>query len=197
VERAEVAVLLMDATEGVTDQDTKIAGQILQANRACVLAVNKWDLKKGEDDARRRVTSELARQFPFLAHAPMVFIAGKTGYQLARLFTAIDEVAAAFRLRVGTGPLNRAVEQLTARQPPPRAGGRAVRIYYATQVTSGPPRFVLFTNRPDGLTTSYLRYLENGLREAFDFVGTPIELKIRQREQAPGRRPGGGKRAAR
>jgi GTP-binding protein len=122
----------------------------------------------------------------------MVFIAGRTGLQLGRLFAAVDEVAAAFRRRVATGPLNRAVEGLTARQPPPRVRGRAVRVYYATQVSAAPPRFVLFANRPEGLTGPYLRYLENGLREAFDFTGTPIEIKVRQREQGAGRGRGGG-----
>jgi len=189
LERAEVAVLLMDAAEGVTDQDTKIAGQVLQAGRGCVLAVNKWDVRKGEETARREVTRQLERQFPFLAHAPVVFIAGQTGYHLDRLFGAVDKVAAAFRLRIGTGPLNRAVEQLVARQAPPLVKNRPVRVFYATQVGAAPPRFVLFSNRPEGVTAPYLRYLENGLRTAFDFTGTPIRLTVRRREQRD--KPGG------
>jgi GTP-binding protein len=183
VERAEVAVLMMDATEGITDQDTKIAGQVLEAGRGCVLAVNKWDVHQGEPEARRRLTAELERQFPFLAHAPVVFMAGRTGYHVTRLFAAIDRVAAAFRQRVGTGPLNRAIEELVQRRSPPLVKGRTVRIFYATQVGAAPPRFVVFTNRPEGLTAGYLRYLENGLRAAFDFTGTPVQIKVRRREQ--------------
>ncbi len=183
VERAEVAVLLMDAAEGVTDQDTKIAGLVLQAGRGCVLAVNKWDLRQDEEDAQKRFGHELARHFPFLAHAPVIYMAGATGYHLARLFAAVDRVAEGFRRRVATGPLNREVERLTARQPPPLSGGKPVRIFYATQVADAPPRFVLFTNRPKGLGDSYLRYLENGLREAFGFAGVPVALTARAREQ--------------
>jgi GTP-binding protein len=197
VERAEVAVLLMDAAEGVTDQDTKIAGLVLQAGRGCVLAVNKWDLRQGEEDAQKRFGHELARHFPFLAHAPVIYMAGATGYHLARLFSAIDKVAEGFRRRVATGPLNREVERLTARQPPPLSGGKPVRIFYATQVADAPPRFVLFTNRPRGLPESYLRYLENGLREAFGFAGVPVALTARAREQTEkgsGKARKGGKR---
>jgi GTP-binding protein len=196
VERAEVAVLLIDAAEGVTDQDTKIAGLILQAGRACVLAVNKWDLRQGEEDARKRFGHELARQFPFLAHAPVIYMSGATGYHLARLFAAVDQVAEGFRRRVATGPLNREIERLVARQEPPLSGGRPVRVYYATQVGDGPPRFVLFTNRPRGLSDSYLRYLENGLRDAFGLQGTPVLLSARARDQAArggGAKPGGAK----
>jgi GTP-binding protein len=196
VERAEVAVLLMDAVEGVTDQDTKIAGLVLKAGRACVLAVNKWDLRQGEEDAQKRYGRELARHFPFLAHAPVIYMAGATGYHLPRLFSAVDKVAEGFRRRVATGPLNREIERLVARQPPPLSGGKPVRVYYATQVGHGPPRFVLFANRPKGLPDSYLRYLENGLREAFDLAGTPVLLSVRAREQAGkgGPRRGGGSR---
>lgn len=198
VERAEVAVLLMDAAEGVTDQDTKIAGLVLQAGRACVLAVNKWDLRQGEEDDQKRFGHELSRQFPFLAHAPVIYMSGATGYHLARLFAAVDQVAAGFRRRVATGPLNRELERLVARQEPPLSGGRAVRIYYATQVGDGPPRFVLFTNRPRGLSETYLRYLENGLREAFGLQGTPVLLSARARDQTAkggGPRRGGAPRA--
>jgi len=200
VERAEVAVLLIEAVEGVTDQDTKIAGLVLQAGRGCVLAVNKWDLRQGEEDAQKRFAHELSRQFPFLAHAPVIYMAGATGYHVPKLFAAVDQVAAGFRRKVATGPLNREIERLVARQAPPLSGGRAVRIYYATQVGDGPPRFVLFTNRPRGLGDTYLRYLENGLREAFGLVGTPVLLSARARDQAArgGRaKPGATKRAGR
>lgn len=183
LKRAEVAVLLIDATEGVTDLDTKIAGQVIQARRACVLAVNKWDTRKGDAEALAAISSEMERLFPFLAHAPVVRISGRSGHNVGQLFAAVDKVAAAFRRRIPTGELNRAVEQLVARQEPPRAKGRRVRIYYATQVGTAPPRMVLFSNRPEGLSGPYLRYLENGLRDAFDFTGTPLKLDVRHRDK--------------
>lgn len=183
LKRSEIAVLLMDATEGVTALDTKIAGQVIQARRGCVLAVNKWDTKKGNARALEAITSEMERQFPFLAHAPMVRISGKSGHNMGQLFTAINKVAAAYRRRIPTGELNRAIEQLVARQEPPRFRGRRVRVYYATQVQSAPPRIVLFTNQPEGLAAPYLRYLENGLRAGFDFTGTPLKLDVRHRDR--------------
>ncbi|MFQ5509829.1 MAG: ribosome biogenesis GTPase Der [Leptospirillia bacterium] len=183
LERAEVAVLLMDAEEGVTEQDTKIAGQILRTLRSCILVVNKWDIKKGDDEARKWLEKELDRLFPFLEFAPVLFLSGQTGHNMPRLFAAIDKVTQAFRRRIPTGELNRTVEQLIAHQPPPLLRHRPVKIYYATQVGAAPPRFVLFTNQPEGLGKGYLRYLENGLREAFDFTGTPVRISVRHRSK--------------
>ena len=183
VARAEVAVLLMDAEEGVTEPDTKIAGQILKAMRGCVLVINKWDTQKGDEEARARQLHEMNRLFPFLSHAPVVFLSGLSGYRVQQLFPAINLVAEAFRRRIGTGELNRAIEELVARQPPPMSGRRPVRIYYATQVGAAPPRIVLFTNKPEGLQAGYLRYLENGLRKAFDFTGTPVIIQLRHRDK--------------
>lgn len=183
LKRAEVAVLLMDATEGVTDLDTKIAGQIIQARRGCILGINKWDTKKGDAEALTAITSEMERLFPFLAHAPVVRISGLSGHNMGQLFTAINRVAVSFRRRIPTGEMNRAVEYLVSRQEPPRLKGRRVRIYYATQVKAAPPRIVLFSNQPDGLTGPYQRYLENGLRTAFDFTGTPLKFDVRHRDK--------------
>ncbi|MDH5526449.1 MAG: ribosome biogenesis GTPase Der [Nitrospirota bacterium] len=183
LKRAEVAVLLMDASEGVTEQDTKIAGLVLNSHRACVLGINKWDLHKGDDEARQGALSEISRHFPFLVHAPTVFLSGQTGFHLTQLFTAVDKVGAGFRLRIGTGELNRTIEGLIQRQAPPNHKHRAVRIYYATQVGAAPPRFVLFVNMPDGITDSYKRYLENGLREAFGFQGVPLHIAVRHRDK--------------
>jgi GTP-binding protein len=184
LDRAEVSVLLIDASEGITEQDTKIAGQILRGRRSCIIAINKWDLHKGDDDARKRIKDALHRQFPFLSFAPTLFLSGLSGFNLSKLFPHIDQVAEAFRRRIPTGELNRTVERLVAKQEPPLYRNRRVRIYYATQAGTAPPRFILFTNMPDGLSDSYLRYLENGLREAYDFVGTPLAISVRHRDKS-------------
>ncbi|MBI5137170.1 MAG: ribosome biogenesis GTPase Der [Nitrospirae bacterium] len=183
LDRAEVAVLLLDATEGITEQDTKISGQIIQARRGCIIAFNKWDLHKGDDDTRARIKRELDRLFPFLTFAPTMFLSGLSGFNLSKLFPRIDAVAAAFRRRIPTAELNRTIEQLVARQEPPLHKNRRVRIYYATQAGVAPPRFVLFTNMPGGIQEPYLRYLENGLRAAYDFVGTPLAISVRHRSK--------------
>ncbi len=183
LDRAEVTVLLLDATEGITEQDTKIAGQILRARRSCIIGINKWDLHKGDDRTRAHIKDELDRLFPFLSFAPTLFLSGLSGFNLSKLFPRIDAVAEAFRRRIPTGELNRTIEQLVARQEPPLYRNRRVRIYYATQAGTAPPRIVLFTNMPDGLTPGYLRYLENGLREAYGFVGTPITISVRHRSK--------------
>ncbi|MDH4228386.1 MAG: ribosome biogenesis GTPase Der [Nitrospirota bacterium] len=183
LEHAEVAVLLMDATEGATVQDTRIAGLILDSRRACVLGINKWDLWRDNEEARRRIIEELERHFPFLAHAPTVYLSGQTGFHLNQLFAAIDTSVASYRRRIGTGELNREVERLFARRQPPVFRGRAIRIYYATQIGAAPPRFALFTSSPEGITEAYRRYLENGLREAFGFAGVPLSLAFRHRNK--------------
>ncbi len=184
LERGEVAILLIDATEGITEQDTKIAGQIIRAQRGCIIGINKWDQHKGDDVARIHIKNELDRLFPFLSFAPTLFLSGLSGFNLSKLFPRIEAVSRAFRRRIPTGELNRTIERLVANQEPPLYRNRRVRIYYATQAHSAPPRIVLFTNMPDGLTPSYLRYLENGLREAYDFVGTPITVSVRHRTKA-------------
>lgn len=183
IERSEVAVILMDGEEGITEQDTKIAGHVLLTKRGCVLVVNKWDTQKGDSEARKRTESELHRRFPFLTFAPVLFMSGLTGMRVSRLFEQVDEVAESFRRRIPTGELNRAVNDLIARQSPPMLRHRPVRIYYATQVAAAPPRFVLFCNQPDGLEKGYLRYLENGLRERFGFTGTPLTISVRHRDK--------------
>jgi GTP-binding protein len=182
LERAEVAVLVLDAGEGASDQDQRIARDIVQAGRALVVALNKWDLvppqRRVQEEIRRRVRHALR----FAAHAPLCAVSAKQRSGIAPLLDAVIRAARAHALRVATGPLNRAVEAAEAATPPPAdPRGRRAKILYATQVRSGPPTFVLFVNDPDLMPEHYLRYLERALREAFPLEGTPLRFVLRGR----------------
>lgn len=182
IEQADVVVLVIDATAGVTDQDAAIAGAADEAGCGIVLAVNKWDLMKAEGpDAAKRFDEDLRYRLKFLAYAPILHISAATGERTPRLLEVIDKVDAARRVRVGTPDLNRFIEQVTALQPPVSPGRRNVRVLYAAQTGIAPPTFVLFTNVATNLHFSYLRFLENRLREEYGFVGTPIRVVVRRR----------------
>jgi GTP-binding protein len=180
LERANVAVLVLDAQEGPTDQDQRIAEEVAEAGRALVVAVNKWDLVRPED------RTELARRahhaLRHVAFAPVVFTSAKTGRNVRKILDLAAQADAAHARRIPTGPLNRAVhEALRQSAPPADPTGRPLKIYYAAQVTTRPPTIALFVNDPERLTPGYARYLENRLREAFDLVGTPVRLLARPR----------------
>ena len=180
--QADVAVLVIDATEGVADQDAAIAGEAERAGCAVVVAVNKWDLVKGLDQAGVKAFDEaLRRQLKFLEFAPLVHLSALTGARTGRLLELVDVVAANRRRRVGTGELNRFVERVTAEHPPPGKGRTEVRILYVTQTRASPPTFVFFTNVATRFHFSYERYLVNQLRDTFDFLGTPIRMHVRRR----------------
>jgi GTP-binding protein len=182
VENADVAVVVIDATEGPTEQDGAIAGAAEKAGCGIIVAVNKWDLVKGGGpDVGRTFDDELNRRLKFLEFAPVVHISALTGERTPRLLELIDEVAAARRKRVSTGELNRFVEAVTSVHPPASPGRKAVRILYAAQVAVAPPSFVFFTNVATTFHFSYQRFLVNRLREAFGFLGTPIRLQVRAR----------------
>ncbi len=180
--RADVAVIVMDAVEGPTDQDGAIAGEADKAGRGIVIAVNKWDLveEKGPDFARE-FDDELRRKLKFLDYAPVLHISARTGERTAKLLETIDKVAEARRRRVPTGELNRFVEAVTAAHPPASPGRKQVRVLYAAQVSAAPPVFVFFTNVATTFHFSYERFLVNRLREEFGFLGTPIRLEVRAR----------------
>ncbi len=186
IRRSDVAVLLLDAVEGVVAQDTKIAGQILQDEKAMILAVNKWDLQPKDPEHRARFEKELRAQAPFLTHVPILFLSAKVREQARKIFGWIDRVYTAYTTRVTTGELNRVIGELIAARQPPASGGRPVKIYYATQPSIKPPTFVLFSNRAGAIGEGYRRYLQNHLRERFDLVGTPIRIQVRGKER---RRP--------
>jgi GTP-binding protein len=181
VRRADVALILVDAVEGVTVQDTKIGGEAHEAGCGSILVVNKWDLKAGERDADAEYRLALQEKFKYLAYAPVAFVSALTGHRVMQLFRLIDAVAAERERRIGTPELNTVIQEAVTRRPPPAERGRPVRIRYATQVGVKPPTFLCFATAGSRLHFSYLRYLENCLREAYGFRGTPIRLVVRGR----------------
>jgi GTP-binding protein len=180
--RADVALILVDGVEGVTDQDTKIGGEAHEAGCASILVVNKWDCRTGEPDAAAAFRAALQEQFKYLAYAPVAFASALSGLGVMSLFRLIDAAAAERARRIPTADLNTAFEAAVSRRPPPADRGRAVRIRYVTQTGIKPPTFVLFTTAVGKIHFSYLRYLENCLRDIYGFRGTPIRLAVRGRE---------------
>lgn len=181
VRRADIALILLDGVEGVTAQDAKVGGEAHEAGCASILVVNKWDLRAGEPDADTAYRLALQEKFKYLAYAPIAFVSALTGHGVMQLFRLIDAVAAERERRIPTPELNAVIHEAVARRPPPAEQGRPVSIRYATQVGIRPPTFLCFATAGRGLHFSYLRYLENCLRQAYGFRGTPIRLKIRGR----------------
>jgi GTP-binding protein len=182
IERADVAVLVIDAVEGATDQDGAIAGEAERAGCGVIIAANKWDLMKGRGaEFSKTFDEELRRNLKFLEYAPILHISAATGERTPKLLETIDRVAEARRHRVPTSELNRFIEAVTAAHPPASPGRREVRILYAAQTSVAPPTFVLFTNVATQFHFSYERYMVNRLRESFGFAGTPIRLHVRRR----------------
>lgn len=186
VEAADVAVLLIDAVEGATEQDGAIAGEAERAGCGIILAVNKWDLVKGTD-AATEFDEHTRRRLKFLEYAPVLHISAKTGERTPKLLETIDRVADARNRRVNTGELNRFVQAVTAAHPPASPGRKAVRILYAAQVGVAPPSFVFFTNVATTFHFSYQRFLVNQLRDSFGFLGTPLRIQVRARRDHAGR----------
>jgi GTP-binding protein len=188
VEAADVAVVVIDAVEGATEQDGAIAGEAERAGCGIVVAVNKWDLVKDRGpDFSKSFDDEMRRRLKFLEYAPVLHISAVTGERASKLLETIDRVADARKKRVGTGELNRFVASVTATHPPASPGRKAVRILYAAQVAVAPPSFVFFTNVATTFHFSYSRFLVNQLREAFGFIGTPIRIQVRARRDHQGR----------
>jgi GTP-binding protein len=182
IQKADVAVLVIDASIGPADQDGAIAGEAEKAGCGIVIAANKWDLMKSRGpDFYKTFDSELRRQLKFLEYAPILHVSAETGERVAKVLEAVDTVAAARSRRVPTGELNRFVQQITAEHPPKSPGRRAVRVLYAAQIGTEPPTFVFFTNVATDFHFSYQRYLINRLRAQFDLEGTPIRLHVRRR----------------
>ncbi len=200
IERADVVVLVVDATFGPTDQDGAIAGAALDAGKGLIVAANKWDLMKEQgEDAAKIFDENLRYQLKFLDYSPILHISAATGERTPKLLETVDRVAAAARTRVPTGELNRFFERITTSSPPVTSGKRNVRVMYAAQTSVAPPTFVLFMNAAAKLHFSYERFLQNRLREAYGFFGTPIRIQVRGRagarterrtaaERAPARR---------
>lgn len=196
IERADVVVLVIDATEGPADQDGAIAGAAIEAGRGIIIAANKWDLMKSEgQDGAKHFDENLRYQLKFLEFAPILHISAKTGERAPKLLETIEKISAARNTRVPTGALNRFIESITRAHPPVSPGRRNVRVLYAAQTSVAPPSFVLFTNVATKLHFSYERFLENRLRDEYGFFGTPIRISIRRRAEHRGK--GQADRAAR
>ncbi len=182
VERADVVVLVIDAMEGVTEQDAKIAGIAHDRGKAVIIAVNKWDALEKDDKTIYRFTEKVRDTLSFMQYAELVFISAKTGQRLPKLFETIDMVSENHAMRVATGVLNEIMAEAVAMQQPPSDKGRRLRLYYITQVSVKPPTFVIFVNDKELMHFSYTRYIENQVRETFGFRGTPLRFIIRERK---------------
>ena len=183
VERADVAVLLIDAKEGVTEQDAKIIGIAHERGKAVIIAVNKWDAIEKDDKTIYRFTEKIRQTLSFIPYAEIIFISALTGQRIGKLYETIDIVAENHALRVATGVLNEIMTEAVAMQQPPADKGKRLRLYYITQVSVKPPTFVIFVNDKELMHFSYTRYIENKIREAFGFGGTSIKFIIRERNE--------------
>ena len=182
VERCNVAVLVIDATEGVTDQDAKIAGIAHERGKGIIVAVNKWDAIEKNDKTIYQYTNKLKETLSFMPYAEYIFISAETGQRLPKLFELIDAVRQNQNMRVATGVLNEIVSEAVAMQQPPSDKGKRLKIYYVTQVAVKPPTFVVFVNDKELMHFSYTRYIENQIRNAFGFRGTSLKFIIRERK---------------
>ncbi|MBQ1388553.1 MAG: ribosome biogenesis GTPase Der [Clostridia bacterium] len=181
IERSDVCVIMIDATEGFTEQDSKVAGLAHEAGKGCIIAVNKWDAVEKDGKTLDQMRKKLEVDFSFMSYAPIIFISAKTGQRVDKLFDMISQVAASANMRIKTGVLNEILAEATARVQPPTDKGRRLKIFYMTQASVTPPTFVCFVNSADLFHFSYRRYLENRIRDAFGLVGTPIRFVVRER----------------
>jgi GTP-binding protein len=195
IDRADIAVVLLDAREGVTDQDARIAGYAYEKGRAVILALNKWDLIAKDSTTVNRYVESVRNSLKYLDHAPVVTLSALTGTRAVKLFGLINELNEQYRKRISTAGLNKFLEQIMTEHPPGmHRKTKRIKIYYWTQVRAGPPTFMLFCNYPESIHFSYRRFLENRLRESFDFGGAPLKLVFKKREgksleQGRARRP--------
>lgn len=183
VERADVCIMMINAEEGITDQDTKVAGIAHEAGKAVIIAVNKWDKIEKDNKTMNKFTKDIESEFKYLSYAPIIYISAATGQRVSKLFDLINTVNENNSLRISTGMLNDVLIEAMAMNQPPAEKGRPLRIYYMTQVSVKPPTFVLFVNDTELLHFSYKRYIENQLRDAFGFTGTPIHFIARNRKE--------------
>jgi GTP-binding protein len=183
IERAEIGLLVIDATEGMADQDSRLAQYAWERGRGLVLVVNKWDAVPAEKKHQQRYLEDLRYFFPVTKPLPVVFVSALTGANVKKLLPTVERVAQAHALQLPTTVLNRHLQEWTRRHPPPSYKGKQPRLFYATQVGTKPPTIAIFTSVPEGIQPAYMRYLENNLREAFPLEGTPIKLSFRARRK--------------
>lgn len=182
VERAQVCVIMIDATEGFTEQDSKVAGIAHEMGKGCVIAVNKWDAVEKDGKTMDKERKKLMNDFSFMSYAPIIFISAKEGLRLDRLFELIKFVDTQNAMRISTGKLNEVLADATARVQPPTDKGKRLKIYYMTQASTRPPTFICFVNNAELFHYSYQRYIDNQIREVFGLEGTPTRMVIRERE---------------
>lgn len=183
VERANVCVIMIDATEGFTEQDSKVAGIAIEQGKACIIAVNKWDAVEKDGNTMKEFREKLSVDFSFMSYAPFIFISAKTGIRIDKLYGMIVHVHSQNSMRISTGKLNEVLGIATARVQPPTDKGKRLKIYYMTQASTRPPTFVFFVNNSELFHFSYQRYLENQIREIFGLDGTPVRFIVRERNE--------------
>lgn len=181
IERADVCVIMIDGTDGFTEQDSKVAGLALEQGKACIIAVNKWDIVEKDGQTMDAYRKRLMNDFSFMSYAPIIFISAKTGQRLDKLFDLINFVRNQNTIRISTGKLNDILADATARVQPPSDKGKRLKIYYITQASTCPPTFVCFCNKAELFHFSYQRYIENQIRAVFGLEGTPVRFIIRER----------------
>lgn len=181
VDRSDVCVMMIDASTGVTEQDSKIAGYAHDQGKAIIILVNKWDLIEKETNTYRSVEKSVREELPFLGYAPMLFVSVETGQRISKLFPLIETVFANYQMRIPTGVLNDIINEAIIYNPPPTDKGERLKIYYMTQYAVGPPSFAIFVNKIPLMHFSYQRYIENQIRSRFGFEGTPLRFEVRQR----------------
>ncbi len=182
IERSSICILVIDARDGVTTQDAKIASQIHERNRGCIIAVNKWDLIEKDEKTHDRLVRQIYSELPFIDFAPLVIMSALTGHRVRKIFDIIDQIRTTYNMRIATPVLNKGITDILSRKPPPRGHSGNTKVYYATQVITAPPVFKIFTNNPESFTLSYRRYLERSMRDKFGFRNTPVCLQFSRKQ---------------
>ena len=179
----DIAVSVLDASEGVTDQDAKILGYVSEKHKGCILIANKWDLLKGRPDLQKRLRAEIRERTVFISYAPLIAVSALTGHNVTRILALANKVYAQYTTRISTSRLNEELREMVSQHEPPASRGRRIKLYYATQTRTKPPTFLIFANYPDSIPPSYLRYLNNQFRERLGLDESPIRINLRQRER--------------
>lgn len=183
IEKADVCILMIDAKEGVTEQDTKIAGEAHEAGKAIIIAINKWDEIEKDNNTMEKYKKEVYNKLAYITYAPIIFISAKTGQRVNKLFDMINNVAEQNAKRVSTGLLNQVIDEAIAIVQPPTDKGKRLKILYVTQASIKPPTFIIFVNNKDIFHFSYERYLINHIRKEFGMIGTPIRIIVREKNE--------------
>lgn len=182
VERSDVVIMVLDATEVITEQDLRIAGIIKDAGKACLILINKWDLVEKDNETAGKYEEQIRRELGFLDYAPLLFVSAKTGQRLSKVLQLVNTVMESYTFRISSNRLNQVIGEITALHQPPSVKGKMLKIYYTKQIKVKPPTFQFNVNEPDGLHFSYQRYLENKLREYFGFIGSPIRFQMKAKK---------------